>query len=212
MPETQQTNRVDPLQACFDRLAAAELGSSEWEAACHDLASLEHGDVQPLIAAFGTGGRSLRAGVARTLKGLGAVVYYDLIEALSPQYLTSTRTAAAGLLYGVIQQGQVVAEDAVAALAEALADPAPQLRHRAAVTLELIGPDAVAATAALIRALADNEPIVREWAAHALTAIGAPAASALSALTEALLDEDPNVRQAASDAIDAIQGRHHGRS
>ena len=212
MSKTRQHDQVNPLQSCFDRLAAAELGSSEWEAARRDLAEQEHTDARSLIAAIGQGNRSLRAGVARTLKRLGAVVYYDLIEALSPQYPASIRAAAAGMLYGVIQQGQVVARDAFPALVLALADPAPQLRYRAAVTLELIGPDAVEATDLLIRALADDEPIVREWAAHALNAIGSSAVSALATLTEALLDVDPNVRQAASDAIDAIQGGHHARS
>jgi HEAT repeat protein len=211
MSETPPSRRRDPLHDCLQRLAAAELGSPDWEAACHDLARLDHTDVEPLLATLGTVCRSLRAGVVRTLKQLGAAVYYDLIEAVSADHPAPIRATAAGLLYGVIQQGQVVAADAVPALAAALADSSPQLRQRAAVTLELIGPDAVEAVAGLIRAVSDDEPYVREWAAHALAAVGSAAVEAVPALTEALLDEDPNVRQAASDAIDAIQGGSHGR-
>ena len=140
MSETQPSDHRDPLQACFERLAAAELGSPQWEAACRELARLAPADVPSLIAALATQCRPLRAGVVRTLKGLGAAVYYDLIAALSPEQPASIRAAAAGLLYGLIQQGQVGAGDAVPGLAAALADYSPQLRHRDAVTLELIGP------------------------------------------------------------------------
>jgi hypothetical protein len=69
-----------------------------------------------------------------------------------------------------------LAELAVPALAEALADPDMRIRHRACTALRQIGPPAAGATAALRRLRADPDPLLRAFSERALAAIQ-PAAS-----------------------------------
>jgi HEAT repeat protein len=90
-------------------------------------------------------------------------------------------------------------EAAVPRFTEALADPDPRVRERAATALFQLGPAAKAAVPALGRAAKDPDVDVRGKAFAALQAIG-PAA--VPALVEALQANDPEARL---DALHALQ-------
>ncbi|MEQ8789096.1 MAG: HEAT repeat domain-containing protein [Pirellulaceae bacterium] len=75
---------------------------------------------------------------------------------------------------------------AVPQLAQALSDPNPLVRKRAADVLARIGPDAKDAVPVLIRTLGDRDEEVRKAATRALGEIGPGAAEAVPRLIEAL--------------------------
>jgi hypothetical protein len=75
---------------------------------------------------------------------------------------------------------------AVPQLTQALSDPNPLVRKRAADVLARIGPDAKDAVPALIRTLGDRDEDVRKAATRALGEIGPGAAEAVPRLIEAL--------------------------
>jgi hypothetical protein len=79
-----------------------------------------------------------------------------------------------------------IGEAAVPQLTQALSDPNPLVRKRAADVLARIGPDAKDAVPALIRALGDRDEQVRKAATRALGEIGPGAAEAVPRLIEAL--------------------------
>jgi HEAT repeat protein len=79
-----------------------------------------------------------------------------------------------------------IGEAAVPQLTQALSDPNPLVRKRAADVLARIGPDAKDAVPALIRSLGDRDEEVRKAATRALGEIGPGAAEAVPRLIEAL--------------------------
>jgi hypothetical protein len=79
-----------------------------------------------------------------------------------------------------------IGEAAVPQLTQALSDPNPLVRQRAADVLARIGPDAKDAVPALIRTLGDRDEEVRKAATRALGEIGPGAAEAVPRLIEAL--------------------------
>jgi hypothetical protein len=96
-------------------------------------------------------------------------------------------------------------EQAVADFAEALGDPDPRRRVRAANSLGSMGAQAQAAVPVLVSALDDREASVRVAAANALARIGPGAEAAIPRLTEALAETDAAVRAAASEALEQIR-------
>jgi HEAT repeat protein len=93
------------------------------------------------------------------------------------------------------------AADAVAALADAVAHGARQLRLDAMFVLEGIGAGARAAIPSLLEALRDGDMDVSVQAAETLGALGY---EAVPALVGALEDEDWRVRQAACQALGIV--------
>lgn len=79
-----------------------------------------------------------------------------------------------------------IGQAAVPQLSQALDDPNPLVRRRAAEILARIGPDAKDAVPALIRALGDRDEEVRKAATRALGEIGPGAADAVPVLIEVL--------------------------
>jgi HEAT repeat protein len=75
------------------------------------------------------------------------------------------------------------------------------VRQRAAAALDLIGPEARAATPALLKALKDKSPRVRAVAAHALGEVGGYPSLTVPALTLALNDGAPDVKKQATLAL-----------
>jgi len=196
-------NTKSTVKPWLIRLGAWEIGDAAWEEAVQALVELGFDAVPQLIEALGDEQLPVHVGAGKALKQMGPAVVYDLIGALKHESPTVRRHAAM-LLYGSAVRNDVVVEDAVPALCEALKDSDPDVRRWAATALEWIGSDAGQAVPDLIDALNDSEGPVREWAAKALGSIGLDAKPALAALTEALLDEEPGVREAASGALDQI--------
>jgi HEAT repeat protein len=85
----------------------------------------------------------------------------------------------------------------VEAIIEALTDPAPQVRRRAAVELGQLR--VTGAIPGLSRAFDDPDPLVREAVVRALASM--PAAGVEPALVQALADRDEDVRSAAADHL-----------
>jgi HEAT repeat protein len=194
----------DLIERCAQRLASVEIGAPQWIEARNALERIDIQYAPLLIEALADNRHTVCCAFSAAVARFGPPVFYDVIAAMEHEH-PNVRMCAARLLYGLIQRGGVVGEDAVGPLAAALRDPDCRVRHQAAVTLSIVGEDARAAVPGLIRALSDTEDIVREWAAHALAAAGPAAKAAIPALTEALLDDEPCVRHAASDAIDALR-------
>jgi HEAT repeat protein len=93
------------------------------------------------------------------------------------------------------------ARGAIGALAAALADPAAQVRQRAARALAAAGADALDC---LTVTLGHRRPVAREWAAALLGRLGPAARPALAALHEAAADAEWSVRTAAAEALRSI--------
>lgn len=91
-----------------------------------------------------------------------------------------------------------IGEPAVPALARALRDSDPDVGHRAAKALRLIGPAAHAAVASLVDAIASDDPLLAELGLWALAEIGPPAAPAVPGIIRILRTED-----ASEDLVDA---------
>jgi HEAT repeat protein len=89
---------------------------------------------------------------------------------------------------------------------EALKDPDPRKRQRAAKKLGNVGAADPAAVPALAAALKDRDPKVRAEAALALLRVGPDAREAVPALKEAARDRDPAVRSCAARALEKVQG------
>ena len=89
-------------------------------------------------------------------------------------------------------------------LLEALKDPDPTMRARAARHVGAMRPPPVDAVPILAQMLTDKDTEVRASAAGALGSIGPAAQPAIPALTRALADADPGVRQIVGDALKQI--------
>jgi HEAT repeat protein len=90
---------------------------------------------------------------------------------------------------------------------QALQDPDPKVRKKAATKLGNIGTADAAAVPALAGALKDRDAEVRAEAALALLRIGPPASEAVPALEEAAgNDKDAKVRSYATKALEKIRG------
>jgi hypothetical protein len=87
---------------------------------------------------------------------------------------------------------------------EALKDPDPTMRARAARHVGAMRPPPVDAVPILAQMLTDKDTEVRASAAGALGSIGPAAQSAIPSLTRALADADPGVRQIVGDALKQI--------
>ena len=190
------------LNKCVAQLDSSEIGDDDWLEAIQILGQIDLEFVPLQIEALADDRYQVCRAIAVTLSRIGSVVFYDVIAAVGHEH-HNVRQFAIGLLYGLAQRGEVVIEDAVPALANALLDPDCCVRHKAAVTLNLIGPQACESIPNLIVALSDEDDFVREWAAYALAAMGPLASEAIGPLTEALLDDEPCVRQAACEALQA---------
>ena len=90
-------------------------------------------------------------------------------------------------------------------LQEALKDPDPWVRSRAAHQLSLMDHPPVDAIAALTDLLGDPNAEVRASAAGALAAYGPAAHSATGALLQRLADPDPAVRAIVAEALKQVQ-------
>jgi HEAT repeat protein len=89
---------------------------------------------------------------------------------------------------------------------EALHDPDPGLRKKAAFKLGNVGPADASVLPALIEALKDAEPRVRCEAILALVKFGSGAKAAIPALTEVeQQDTDDRVRTYAANALQRLQ-------
>jgi HEAT repeat protein len=97
-----------------------------------------------------------------------------------------------------------LAGDITNPVVEALRDPDPTMRSRAARRVALLRPPPLEAIPLLSAMLTDKATEVRASAAGALGSYGPAAKSAIPALTRALADEDPGVRQIAADALQQI--------
>ncbi|GAB4323686.1 MAG: hypothetical protein Kow0059_19050 [Candidatus Sumerlaeia bacterium] len=89
-------------------------------------------------------------------------------------------------------------------LAAALADPDVEVRRKAALFLQQVGPAAVKALPDVVRLLDDPDAATRQAAAWAAGAAGRAAREAIPALLERLRDADPHVRLAAISSIEQI--------
>jgi HEAT repeat protein len=190
------------LRQCIAQLDSSEIGDDDWLKATQILGQIDPEYVPMQIDALADDRYRVCRAIATALSRIGPSVFYDIIAAVSHEH-QNVRQFAVGLLYGLAQRGDVVIEDAVPALANALLDPDCRVRHKTAVTLSFIGPQASAAIPNLIVSLSDEDDFVREWAAYALAAMGPLASEAIGPLTEALLDDEPCVRQAACEALQA---------
>jgi len=102
-------------------------------------------------------------------------------------------------------RGQSGSAAAAYPLMEALKDPDPVMRTRAARRLGELRPAPVDAIPLLADMLTDKDRDLRLAAAGALGGFGPDARSAVPALMRALNDEDAGVRQIAGDALKQIQ-------
>lgn len=89
---------------------------------------------------------------------------------------------------------------------EAIRDPDPKLRRRAAEVLGNVGPIDARSVPALIEAVKDKDVRVRDAAVLGLSKIGTPASAAEPVLSAATKDLDPNVRKHASTALERVRG------
>jgi HEAT repeat protein len=120
----------------------------------------------------------------------------DLLQALHEPATPGERRAAAEAL------GEIGAEAAVPALAEALRDAESGVRHEAAEALGKFGPRGKPAVPGLV-ALLKEFPLT---AAQALGEIGPEARSAVPALEELLGDESDQVASVAAASLKRIRG------
>src|SRR6516162_3731822 len=90
--------------------------------------------------------------------------------------------------------------------AEALRDPDPKVRKKAAFTLGNIGPSDLAVLPALLGAMKDSDPQVRSEVILALVKYGPQAQQAVPQLTE-MRDRDPDAkcRNYASKALEKLK-------
>ncbi|MGD0772967.1 MAG: DUF2961 domain-containing protein [Candidatus Solibacter sp.] len=93
------------------------------------------------------------------------------------------------------------AAPAVSEVANALADPAADVRAAAAWALSQMGTAGAPAVPDLERTLSDSNLRVRSLSAVALRAMGPAAAKAIAGLVKALDDDSPAVRAVAADAL-----------
>jgi hypothetical protein len=93
---------------------------------------------------------------------------------------------------------------ATSPVAEALADPDPQVRAAAAWALSQMAPKGASAIPDLAKALSDATPRVRALAALALEAIGPAAAQTVPELVRTLNDPVDYVRVSAADALGSM--------
>lgn len=131
---------------------------------------------------------AFRTAEAVTASGKAVDPLASLARALAPGRPLPVRVVATeslARLAAVAPEG-TGRDEAVAALAQAAADPEPELRQRAAFALGFFGGDA--STEALRTALGDGDRFVRYNAANALTRRGDPAA--LPVLREMLSPAD----------------------
>lgn len=135
---------------------------------------------------------------ARALAQIGPAGVSELIEGVRHKKIAVRNRALWAL--GLIGPD---AKEAVGALAEALNDPAPDLRVMAAYALGEMETAAKPAIPALCKALRDKNAKVRMQAALALRNIGA---DAVPSLQELLKDDDTKVKVEALQAITQIGG------
>ena len=93
------------------------------------------------------------------------------------------------------------AAPAVNDVAQALGDPAADVREAAAWALSQMGTAGAPAVPALEQSLSDSNPRLRSLSALALRAMGPAAAKAIPGLVKALDDSSPSVRAVAADAL-----------
>lgn len=105
-------------------------------------------------------------------------------------------------------RGQSGSAAAAYPLLEALKDPDPTMRTRAARRLGELRPAPIEAVPLLAEMLTDKDKELRTAAAGALGGFGPDAREAIPALTRALADEDPGVRQIVGDALKQIQSAY----
>lgn len=101
-------------------------------------------------------------------------------------------------MFAAVTMGRLHNAKVVAALREALADPAIQVRRQAALALAKLAPTSEAAIPELVVALRDSSGEVSGSAAHALGQMGDAALEKLLALTDS---HEPRVRHAALEAL-----------
>ena len=89
---------------------------------------------------------------------------------------------------------------------EAIKNPDPKVRKKAADVLGNVGPADPRAVPALIEAVKDRDAKVRDAAVLGLSKIGTPASSAGPVLEEATKDKDPAIRSHAVAALDRVRG------
>ena len=94
--------------------------------------------------------------------------------------------------------------DAAVALIPALTHRDKDVRRRAALALEYLGPDAAPALEALAASLRDKDERVRRYSADAIGEIGSSAQSALPMLLGAADDPASRVREAVVDALPRV--------
>jgi len=105
-------------------------------------------------------------------------------------------------LQAAVMIGDPEQHEAVRVLAEALADPEPDVRELAAAGLAEFGPDAQIALPELIKAVQDENPVVRRRAVRAIGFIGPAAADdSLASLIAATEDDDEGVALQAAATI-----------
>ena len=116
----------------------------------------------------------------------------------------------------VYDELHALGQASVPALARALRDPDPEMRHNVAVALDIVGggwwqfPDGDSkldlrpALPELLKALQDSDPEVRAWVAQDISDIGAGAAEAMPRLRAMLHSPDAESRGTACNALGAI--------
>ncbi len=124
-----------------------------------------------------------------------------------PAYLQQLKSASGTNRAELVRATGAFGTDAglaVKAVAEALADPDPEVRAAAAWALSQIGATGSQAIPALENALRDESARVRSLSAVALRSMGPKAVDAIPALIQALSDPAAHVRAPAADAIGAV--------
>jgi HEAT repeat protein len=187
------------------------------------------GAIEDLILAFKDRDETVRLNAQQTVARIGKPAVPMLLASLKDTDAAFCKQsmfvlvqmgaeAVPGLVIGLAMDDPRIHNGAVTVLSQIGRPAVPSLRkalgthgnawvrHRAAMTLGLIGPEAQGAVPTLREALKDRSPDVRRASAKALGQIGKGSGAVVSALRLAQHDPDESVARAAGEALGRIGG------